>query len=173
MYVLGQGCQVMPDGSVFCQQGPCQSITSSGVMAPGTAVPPDFAGFGPGCDAAAGVPGLPVPGVATGAGLPGGAALPGFGMPGLPAGGLAPGFDTAGFPGFFAPEIPPETMMAPFPWQEPGTLPPGMPVPGVSEPGTYEDGLDVKGAPTAGRLAAVGGFGAAVLAALALGGTFG
>jgi hypothetical protein len=90
----------------------------------------------------------------------------------MPIGDFGMPVDGGGFPGFFAPEIPPDTVLAPFPWQEQGTLPPDMLAPrGAPEP---EAELELpEGAPVAGRLAAVGGFGAAILAALALGGTLG
>jgi len=160
MPFLGQvppGCQVMPDGSVYCESqtefGPLSSITEAGVMPPGGggALPPWFPG-----------PGLP----AGGGGMPAG----GFAMPIGDFGAWGTEPVDGGFPGFFAPEIPPDTMLAPFPWQEPGMLPPDMLAPG----GAPEPEAELpEGAPVAGRLAAVGGFGAAVLAALALGGTLG
>ncbi len=158
-YYLGQipsGCQVMPDGSVYCEwqaEGgqPVSSITEAGMMPPGGggALPP---GFGP-----------PLPG--GGGALPvGGGALPvggGFGLPlgadfGMPVDIVA--VDEGAFPGFFVPS-----------GQGPVTAPE------TFRPGETPEGLPPleEGAPIAGRLAAVGGFGAAVLAALALGGTLG
>lgn len=155
-HFLGQipaGCRVTPDGALYCEWqaeggAAASSITAAGLFSPdgaGAGLPP---GFGPP--------------------LPGGAALPtgaGFGVPAID---MVP--VDGGFPGFFAPEIPPDLAFQPLPGQAPETMPPGI-RPVQAPYGPEGPPPEEEGAPVAGRLAAVGGFGAAILAALALTGT--